>query len=40
MHRNLMRQKWENEANDLLEKAQEDIHYSNIQFDGVTKLSV
>ncbi|XP_059178777.1 coiled-coil domain-containing protein 174-like isoform X2 [Physella acuta] len=40
MHRNLMRQKWENEANDLLEKAQEDIHYSNIQFDEIRQHGV
>ncbi|RUS90746.1 hypothetical protein EGW08_001457 [Elysia chlorotica] len=35
MHRELMRQKWENEARELLDKGQDEVHYSNIQFDEI-----
>lgn len=35
MHRELMRQKWENEAKELLEKGQDEVHYSNVQFDEI-----
>lgn len=34
MHREAMRQKWEKEMRELQEKGQQEIHYSNIRFDG------
>ena len=34
MHHEMMRQKWESEANELLERGQDEVHYSNVQFDG------
>ncbi|GFS12499.1 coiled-coil domain-containing protein 174 [Elysia marginata] len=35
MHREMMRQKWENEARELLDKGQDEVHYSNVQFDEI-----
>ncbi|CAL1548673.1 unnamed protein product [Lymnaea stagnalis] len=40
MHREMMRQKWENEAKELVEKSQNDIHYSNVQYDEIRNHGV
>ncbi|KAI8791877.1 coiled-coil domain-containing protein 174-like isoform X1 [Biomphalaria glabrata] len=38
--REKLREKWESEANELLQKSQNDIHYSNIQFDEIRNHGV
>uniref|UniRef100_A0A0B6XY01 CCDC174 alpha/beta GRSR domain-containing protein n=1 Tax=Arion vulgaris TaxID=1028688 RepID=A0A0B6XY01_9EUPU len=40
MHREIMRQKWENEMKELEEKGQKEIHYSNVQFDEIRNHGV
>ncbi|CAG5136747.1 unnamed protein product [Candidula unifasciata] len=40
MHREMMRQKWEDEMKELQEKGQQEIHYSNVQFDEIRSHGV
>ncbi|BFZ09689.1 hypothetical protein BsWGS_12728 [Bradybaena similaris] len=40
MHREMMRQKWEDEMKELQEKGQQDIHYSNVRFDEIRSHGV
>ncbi|GFO03566.1 coiled-coil domain-containing protein 174 [Plakobranchus ocellatus] len=35
MHREMMRQKWEDEAREMMDRGQDEVHYSNVQFDEI-----
>ena len=37
MYREMLREKWEAEQRELLDK-QETVHYANVRFDGGTSL--
>ncbi|KAH9524975.1 hypothetical protein Btru_000007 [Bulinus truncatus] len=39
-YRDKMKEKWDAEAQELLEKSQTDIHYSNVQFDEIRNHGV